>query len=177
VIFDYPLVLINSTINNLKKMKMKKVKLIIAALLMTASFGSYAQTPEKFSTAKVIAVVNRANWCGVCKANGARFGAVLMPYAEKGLNIYMNDLTNDSTKFVSRTQLEKANVYETVNTIPRKGMGKALKACHIVKDKKQTQDVAGIVTFIDASSHKQLKQVSISVSDQEMNTIITKLLN
>jgi hypothetical protein len=56
-------------------------------------------------------------------------------------------------------------------------MGKALKACHLVKDKKQTQDLAGIVTFIDPVSHKQLKQISISVSDEEMNSIITKLLN
>ncbi|MBI3235954.1 MAG: hypothetical protein HYZ42_18290, partial [Bacteroidetes bacterium] len=85
--------------------------------------------------------------------------------------------TNDSTKEASRQELEKANVYETVNTIPRKGMGKALKACHLVKDKKQTQDVAGIVTFINPVSHKQLKQISISVSDEEMNSIITKLLN
>jgi hypothetical protein len=156
---------------------MKKVKLFIAAIMMASGFSSFAQTPEQSSNPKVIAVVNRANWCGVCKANGARFGAALMPYAQKGVNIYMNDLTNETTKEASKQELEKANVYETVNTIPRKGMGKALKACHMIKDKKQTQDVAGIVTFIDPISHKQLKQVSISVSDEEMNAIITKLLN
>ena len=156
---------------------MKKVKSIIAVILMASGFGSHAQTQEQSANPKLFAVVNRANWCGVCKANGARFGAVLMPYAEKGVKIYMNDLTNETTKEASKQELEKANVYETVNTIPRKGMGKALKACHIVKDKKQTQDVAGIVTFIDPVSHEQLKQVSISLSDEEMNTIITKLLN
>lgn len=155
---------------------MKKVKLFIAAIMMASGSSSIAQTQEQSSNAKVIAVVNRANWCGVCKANGARFGAVIMPYAEKGVNIYMNDLTNETTKEASKQELVKANVYETVNTIPRKGMGKALKACHLVKDKKQTQDVAGIVTFIDPVSHKQLKQVSISLSDEEMNKIITKLL-
>ena len=156
---------------------MKKVKLFIATLLMASGFGSIAQNAEKSSNVKVIAVVNRANWCGVCKANGERFGAVLMPFAQKGVNIYMNDLTNELTKAESRKELEKANVYEPVNIIPRKGMGKALKACHMVKDKKQTQDVAGIVTFIDPVSHKQLKQVSISLPDDEMNKIITKLLN
>ena len=155
---------------------MKKVKLFIAAILMASGFSSIAQTTEQSSNPKVIAVVNRANWCGVCKANGARFGAVLMPYAEKGVNIYMNDLTNETTKAESKKELENAKVYEAVNTIPRKGMGKALKACHMVKDKKQTQDVAGIVTFIDPVSHKQLKQVSLSISDEEMNKIITKLL-
>lgn len=156
---------------------MKKVKLIMATLLMASGFSSYAQTTLKSPNTKVVAVVNRANWCGVCKANGARFGAVLMSYAEKGVSIYMNDLTNDSTKMASRKELEKATIYETVNTIPRKGIGKALKTCHMVKDKKQTQDVAGIVTFIDLVSHEQLKQVSIAVSDEEMKNIITKLLN
>jgi hypothetical protein len=156
---------------------MKKVKLMIVALMMTTGFGSFAQMPENSTNPKLIAVVNRANWCGICKANAERFSKVLMPYSVKGVNIYLNDLTNKTTKEASRQELEKANVYETVNTIPRKGMGKALKACHLVKDKKQTQDVAGIVTFIDPVSHKQLKQVSISVSDEEMNSIITKLLN
>jgi len=156
---------------------MKKVKMIIATLMLASSFGGYAQMLENSTNPKLIAVVNRANWCGVCKANAQRFTKVLMPYATKGVNIYLNDLTNDSTKVASKLELEKANVYETVNTIPRKGMGKALKACHLVKDKKQTQDVAGIVTFIDPKTHKQLKQVSISVSDEEMNSIIIKLLN
>ena len=36
----------------------------------------------RLSDPKLIAVVNRANWCGVCKANGPRFGALLTPYAE-----------------------------------------------------------------------------------------------
>jgi hypothetical protein len=156
---------------------MKKVKLFMAMVMMASGINSYAQTVEKSSDAKLIAVVNVANWCGVCKANGARFGAVIMPYGEKGLKIYMNNITNDSTKSESRVLLENANVYETVYTIPRKGVGKALKACHMVKDKKQTQDVAGIVTFIDPVTHKQLKQVSISASDVEMNNIILKLLN
>ena len=156
---------------------MKKVKLMLVALMMTTGFGSFAQMPENSTNPKLIAVVNRANWCGVCKANAERFSKVLMPYSAKGVNIYLNDLTNETTKLASKQELENANVYKTVCTIPRKGMGKALKACHLVKDKKQTEDVAGIVTFIDPVSHKQLKQVSISLSDAEMNTIITKLLN
>ena len=62
---------------------MKKVKLIIAVILMASSISSHAQTQEQSANPKLIAVVNRANWCGVCKANGARFGAAIMPYAEK----------------------------------------------------------------------------------------------
>lgn len=156
---------------------MKKVKLMLVTIIMTTGFGSFAQMLENTTNPKLIAVVNKANWCGVCKANAARFSKTLMPYSVKGLNIYLNDLTNETTKEASKQELENANVYTTVYTIPRKGMGKALKACHLVKDKKQMQDVAGIVTFIDPVSHKQLKQVSISVSDEEMNSIVTKLLN
>ncbi len=100
-----------------------------------------------------------------------------MPYAAKGVNIYLNDLTDETTKAASKQELEKANVYEAVNTIPRQGMGKVLKACGLMKDKKQTQDVAGIVTFIDPKTHKQVKQVSIAESDAAMIKTITELLN
>ena len=156
---------------------MKEVKSIIAIVLLATGLNSYAQTTEQSSNPKLIAVVNKANWCAVCKANAERFGAVLFSYAPKGVNIYLNDLTNEKTKEASKQELEKANVYGAVCTIPRKGMGKALKACGLVKDKKQTSDIAGIVTFIDAKTHKQIKQVSITESDEEMKKIIDNLLN
>lgn len=163
-------------IKNLKPNKMKKVQLIIAVFLVASGFSSYAQVLPHSSDPKLIAVVNKANWCGVCKANAERFGAVLLPYASEGVNIYFNDLTNKATKVASQQELQKANVYETVTSIPRKGVGKMLKACGLVKDKKQTQDVAGIVTFIDAKTHKQLKQISIGESDAEIQKIINNLL-
>ncbi len=155
---------------------MKKGKLFIAALLLAISFNSYAQMPAHLTESKLIAVVNTADWCRVCKENGARFGAVLTPYASNGVNIYLNDLSNNSTKVASQEVLEKAGVYKATTTIPRKGMGKMLKACGIVKDKKQKADVAGVVTFINAKTHKQVKQVSISIPDAEMQEIITNLL-
>jgi len=147
------------------------------ALLFVSAASSYAQMPEHSANPKLIAVVNRANWCGVCKANATRFGAVLMPYAAKGVNIYLNDLTDETTKAASKLELEKAHVYEAVSTIPRQGFGKILKACRLVKDKKQTQDVSGIVTFIDPKTHKQVKQLSIAESDDVMRKAITELLN
>lgn len=156
---------------------MKKVKLIIAIVLVATSFSSFAQMPEHSANPKLIAVVNRANWCAVCKANATRFGAVLMPYAAKGVNIYLNDLTNETTKAASKQELEKANAYVAVNTIPRQGMGKVLKACRLVSDKTQTQDVSGIVTFINPKTHKQVKQISIAESDEEITKTINKLLN
>lgn len=156
---------------------MKRMKLIMAALLLATSFSSFAQMPKQPDDSRLIAVVNTANWCSVCKANGARFGAVLMSYASHGVSIYMNDLTNDSTKAASKLVLENAAVYEAVTTIPRKGMGKMLKSCGLAKDKKQSVELSGIVTFIDASTHKQVKQISIAESDEVMIKTIDNLLN
>ena len=156
---------------------MKKLRVFMAALLLATSFGSIAQTIPHSENPKLIAVVNRANWCAVCKANAARFGANIMPYAAKGVNIYMNDLTNETTKEVSKKELEKVNAYVAVSTIPRKGMGKMLKSCGLASDKKQTQDVSGIVTFINPKTHKQVKQLSISESDEVMTATINNLLN
>lgn len=77
---------------------MKNLKAFLVVAVMTVSVAGHAQeTPAQSPTPKLIAVVNRANWCGVCRANGQRFGAVLMSYAAKGVNIYANDLTNSTT--------------------------------------------------------------------------------
>jgi hypothetical protein len=56
--------------------------------------------------------VNRANWCGVCKANGERFGNNIIPYATKGLAIVMNDLTNETTIAKSKADLKKSSLYK-----------------------------------------------------------------
>lgn len=155
---------------------MKKLKLIITALLFVNTLISVAQLAQNSPNPKLIAVVNRANWCAVCKANGERFGTILSSFSTQGVNIYINDLTDEKTKETSKQALEKDNIYKAVNTIPRKGMGKALKSCGLVKDKEQTTDVAGIVTFIDPKTHKQLKQLSLAETDEEMKKNITKLL-
>ncbi len=159
---------------------MKKVSSVIIAAVFIGSFSSRAQerqVPSAASNAKIIAVVNRADWCNVCKANAQRFGATLMSYSQKGIQVYLNDLTNDSTANVSKAALEHAHIYEAVTTTPRTGMGKMLKSCGIVKDKKQATQASGIVTFIDARTHKQLKQLSIASSDGLMKNTIEELLH
>ena len=159
---------------------MKRLRTVIAILLMASSFVSNAQDSQSIlkqsDNPKLIAVVNSANWCAVCRANGERFRALIMPYAAKGLNIYTNDLTNDITKAASKLELEKANVYDAVITTPRKGMGKMLKSCGLAKDKKQSSLPSGIVTFINPKTHKQIKQLSIASTKEEMKTTIENLL-
>ncbi len=55
-------------------------------------------------------------------------------------------------------------------------MGKMLKSCGLAKDKKQSSLPSGIVTFIHPKTHKQIKQLSIASTDEEMKTTIETLL-
>lgn len=160
---------------------MKKLKTVFAILLMATSFVGKAQDqpsmPKHSENPKLIAVINRANWCRICKENGQRFGALIMPYTVAGVNIYVNDLTDETTKASSKVELEKADVYEAATTIPRKGMGRMLKSCGLAKDKKMSTDVSGIVTFVNPKTHKLMKQLSIASTDEEMKSTIDNLLN
>ena len=158
---------------------MTKFKLVSALFLMAMSFMSYGQETSGTQAAavesKVIAVVNRANWCGVCKANGERLGNNIMPYATKGLTIVMNDLTNESTIAKSKADLKKSSLYKTIYKTNRKGVGRMMQACGLIHGKNKTM-ASGIITFIDAKTLKVLSETSIAITDAEMKIIIDNLL-
>ena len=166
-------------IYNLKKQKMKKLKLITAIFLMAMGFVSHGQqTSSTQSTAvetKIIAVVNRANWCGVCQANGERFGNNILPYTTKGVAIVINDLTDEITMTKSKANLEKSYLYKTIYQTNRKGVGRMMQVCGIVHGKDKSM-VSGMVTFIDAKTLKVLSETSITITDLAMKTIIDNLL-
>jgi hypothetical protein len=151
---------------------MRNGQLLLAILLLATGFVSNAQTGKH----KLIAVVNRANWCTLCKAHGERLGANLMPYSAKGVTVLINDLTNDTTIAASNTVLQNAGVYKAVYSKKRKGMGKMLQSCGLAKGKMTNSPPSGIVTFISPETHKQLKQVSIAMADEEMKATIDNLL-
>jgi hypothetical protein len=158
---------------------MKKLTTMFAIILLATNFAAHAQdaTIQKGNpNSKIIAVVNRANWCRVCQANGQRFGELLMPYASKGVTIYMNDLTDSASTASSKASLETAGIYKAVTKVKRKGMGKMMESCGIKKTKHSKSMATGIVTFVNATNHKQIKQVSIAITDEEMKTIIDNLL-
>ena len=158
---------------------MINLKLISALFLMAMSFMSYGQetsgTQSKAVETKIIAVVNRANWCGVCKANGERFGTNIMPYASKGLAIVMNDMTDETTIEKSKSDLKKSDLYKQIYKTNRKGVGRMMQVCGIVHGKDKSM-ASGIVTFIDAKTLKVLSETSIAITDSEMKTIIDNLL-
>jgi hypothetical protein len=160
--------------------KMKKLKMLFAIIIWTTNYAAHAQvaTTEKDNpNPKIIAVVNRATWCRICQAHGQQFGTLLMPYTAKGVSIYMNDLSDSASIAASKETLEAAGIYKAVTKVKRKGMGKMMESCGIKKTKYNKAMATGIVTFINAKTHKQLKQVSIATSDEEMKQIIDNLLN
>jgi hypothetical protein len=61
---------------------MNHVKLIAVIFLMAIGFCCYAQETSSIqptiAETKLIAVVNSANWCGVCKVNGERFRNIVV---------------------------------------------------------------------------------------------------
>lgn len=159
---------------------MTKFKLISAFYFLAVSAVSYGQNKQDTQTAdvapKVIAVVNNAQWCNVCKANGERFGNNISTYTTKGLSIVMNDLTNDSTISISKNVLKKSAVYKQIYKTKRKGVGRMMQSCGLIHGKEKSM-VSGIVTFIDAKSLRVMSESSIAVSDNEMKTIIDNQLN
>ncbi len=154
---------------------MKKLKLMSALFLMAMSFVSFGQETGGNNQSKIIAVINRANWCTVCKLNGERFGATIMPYTAKGLAIIMNDLTDDASIARSKTELKNHSVYKQIYETKRKGVGRAMQVCGMVHGKGKSM-VSGIVTFIDAKTLKVLSEKSIAITDEEMKTTINELL-
>ena len=151
---------------------------MLSLLLMFSGYvaNSRDNTPYASVEPTLIAVVNRASWCQVCKANGDRAGAVLMSYTDKGLRVFINDLTDTASVKASEAALRKAHLYDAVYTSPRKGLALIMQHCGLLKSNGQRPVPTGIITFIDPRSHKRLKQVSIAIPDKEMKADIETML-
>lgn len=122
---------------------MKKF-LIASVILMSISMFTNAQNEN----VKVIALVSSADWCGTCKANGSRLEKEILPsyMMNKDYLVVMNDQSNDQTKAMSKTNLEKEGIYE------------------FAKENKAT----GMIYFIDAVSKKQISSISVSKSTEDI---------
>lgn len=135
-------------------MKNAVIKSMFFALLAIAGssifFSAKAQT--KGSTPKVYAVINKADWCPVCQANGARVMSEVLP-ACKDLKVKFvaNDLTNEQTITKSTAELKKNKIFNAV------------------KETKST----GVILLVDAKSKKVIKQISVSKSSGEIIKEIT----
>ena len=123
---------------------MKEVKSIIATALLAVVFsiGALAQTAPK-----IIAVVNQADWCSVCKANGQRaMGAFMENNKEGTISLVVNDVTSAETKKKSAAGLNTNGLTEAM------------------KNYKAT----GVVYFFDAKTKKPITQVTVANSNEEI---------
>lgn len=123
---------------------MKNVKTILAsmAFIMLISVTTFAANGSK-----VIAVVNKAEWCPVCQKNGKRAMETFKANnKDMAIHFVGNDLTNDKTKSESAKALKKV------------GLEKAMA----------NYNGTGIVYFFDADSKKLITKISVAKSNDEL---------
>ncbi len=124
---------------------MKTVKSIIvsAILIVLVSVSAFAQ-----SNAKVIAVINKADWCPTCQQNGERAMAAFMANnKDMSIQFVANDVTDDNTKQKSAAELKKLGLEEAV-----------------AANCKAT----GVAYFFNPKTKTLISQVSVAKTDQEL---------
>ncbi len=128
---------------------MKSIKTIFASVILIAlvSGSAFAGT-----TAKVIAVVNKAEWCPACQNNGERAHKAFMENnKDMAIQFVANDLTNDETKAKSAEELKKLGLDKAI--APYSG--------------------TGVVYFFNSETKALISQVSVAKPDQELAAALT----
>lgn len=130
---------------------MKNKFLVTAILFSTLLFS--AVTGSTQNSKKVIAVINKADWCHVCQTNGEKIMKEVIPvFSESNVQFLMNDLTSDATKADSKMGLDKAKVYEAVKKI----------------------NETGLLLLIDAETGKLLEKISVAEPVEKLVKTIKK---
>jgi hypothetical protein len=94
----------------------QQVSLLVTALVITVAMKAQM-------TSNVVAVVNRADWCHLCQANGEKIMKEVIPaFENSAIRFVTNDLTNDGTKAKSKTLLKESMTYEAVKKVNSTGM-------------------------------------------------------
>jgi thiol:disulfide interchange protein len=121
---------------------MKTVKIILASLILVlfASASAIAQT-------KVIAVINKADWCPVCQQNGERaMSAFMENNKDMSIQFVANNVTNDETKSKSAVELKKYGLD------------------NVIKNYNGT----GVVFFFNSKTKALISQISLEKDNQEL---------
>lgn len=135
----------------MKKVVIKSVWFALIAIVGSSIFFS-ANAQTKATTPKVYAVINKADWCPTCQANGAKLMNEVMPACMNlKVKFVANDLTNEQTVAKSATELKKYNVFNAV------------------KETKST----GVILLVNAKTKKVIKQISVSKPSEEIIKEIT----
>lgn len=124
-----------------------KAILTTLVFLFSISIFSSLNAQSKSSTPKIYAVINRADWCPACQANGTKIMNEVLPGCNKlSVKFIANDLTNEQTIAKSSDDLKKLNVYNSV------------------KETKKT----GFILLVDAKSKKVVKEISVTLPTNEI---------
>jgi len=123
---------------------MKTLKSIFATTVLSllVSVSLLAQ-----SEAKVIAVVNKADWCSVCKANGDRAMATFMESNKDGSILFVgNNVTDENTEKKSAEDLKKYGLEKVMDNYTG----------------------TGVAYFFNPKTKKLVTQISISEADNKL---------
>jgi thiol-disulfide isomerase/thioredoxin len=130
---------------------MKSLKTIFTTLLVSSifSFATFGQ-----STAKIVAIVNTAEWCSVCKAHGQRaMGAFMEANKDGKVKFIFNDLTNAESQRKAALELKKV------------GFSTAMKP----------YKAAGVAYFFDAKTKAAITQITVANSNDEIAYIMAEV--
>ncbi|MCC3154948.1 hypothetical protein Q3A66_17385 [Hymenobacter sp. BT770] len=133
-------------------MKFLKATISFLALLVMTTLPATTVLAQK--APKVIAIVNRADWCGTCKAHGPRVMALVPNYARKPIVFALNDLSNPTTVAASKERLTKLGV----------------------ENVQGPMIYTGVILLVDAGTHQVLKTVSMAEPNAQIEAEITQAL-
>jgi len=130
---------------------MKRLWLISLFMLGVVSTG-FAQ-----HQAKVIALLNKASWCPVCKANGARFEQHILPIIQHNKDIVMgvDDLSNAKTHDMSLKNLKKLGIEQFA----------------------RENQATGMLFLLDARTKQLINKVSLAESNEKIQHTIDEALS
>ena len=121
----------------------KSIIILFAALVSAISFTAF----KADSNAKVIAIVNKADWCSICKAYAGRTVATFTENnADNYFQFIVNDITNEETKKASKPAITKVGLEKTL----------------------AGSLAAGVLSFYDAKTKVLLAQVTVANSAEEV---------
>jgi hypothetical protein len=121
-----------------------------ALISLSVSLGGNAQAKD--TPPRVYAIINKADWCPVCQANGSKVMNEVMPACRNlDIKFLANDLTNEQTIAKSATELKKAKVFNAI---------------------KET-NATGLILLVDTKTKKIIKQISVAKPAEEIIKEIT----
>lgn len=128
---------------------MKNTKSILIVLMMVLGASIFSQ-----NNAKVIVVVNKADWCSICRANGQRAMETFMGNnTDQNFQLVIHDVTTEESKKQSNVELTQLGLSKIIND----------------------HNGTGIFYFFDAKSKKILAQISVANTNEEIKMTMDKL--